>query len=114
MLNNIKAMLSYIKLKPTNINNASVSPTQQEDPRSTETRKRVNNYFDANHELLLARGLRPHAYECEDNLICSKDDCWKFVPDKIVSDPYEVKSKRSKALNSPYVGDGIMGPKNYD
>lgn len=91
ILKRIKTIAAVIGIKPANEINSFKTTTTQEDQREAETRRRVGNYLEQNQELLLVRASRPHGFDCEDNQLCEKEDCWKFVPDQIVSKPYEVK-----------------------
>lgn len=91
MLNKLKAMFAVVGIKPTKEINSFKTTTTQEDQREAETRRRVGNYLEQNKEILIARGMKPHGADCEDNLTCKKDNCFKWQPDKIVSEPYEVK-----------------------
>ena len=84
------AIFAVVNIKPTKEINSFKTTTTQEDQKQAETRRRVGNYLQQNQDLLLARASRPHGFDCEDNQLCEKEDCWKFVPDKIVSEPYEV------------------------
>ena len=84
----IKGFGSKPKIHSDVINPMSMS---QEDPRQAEIIKRTRKQIEENQELILARSLRPHSYECKDPLLCAKEVCWKFVPDVKVGKPKIVR-----------------------
>lgn len=67
------------------------SATSQESSRDIEARKRVKKAFEEQQSAMNARAMKAHDPSCVDPLTCKKRKCFKFAPDKIVSDPYEVK-----------------------
>lgn len=91
MLNNFRSLMAIIKIKPNGHMDLMSTRTEQEDPRTVESIKRVKKTFEQNKELINARALKPHSFDCEDNLMCDKDNCWQFVADRIVGNPYRVK-----------------------
>lgn len=99
MLNKIKYMFSVIGIKPNQEVNALKPMTVQEDQRDVQTRKRVAAYIEANHELLMARAMRPHGADCTDNVTCEKIDCFKWQPDKIVGKPYKVERYSGRRID---------------
>lgn len=72
----------------------AVVPTHQVDVRDVETRKRVKKAFEAQESAMKARAMKAHDPSCVDPLTCKKRICFKPVPDKIVSEPYEVKPRQ--------------------
>jgi len=64
----------------------------QQDVDTLARIKRVRKMFDAQSDQMNARALRPHS--CIDLLSCSKSKCWKWKPDKIVGDSYEVEDDK--------------------
>lgn len=70
--------------KPT-IRNSDVSlttPTVAESTREAEVKKSVRRQIEAQAVQMQDRALVPH--ECADPLSCTKRDCFKFEPDRIV------------------------------
>jgi len=100
MLKKIKPILAVIGIKRVNqveiLNQPKIT---HEDTRTIEAAKRIRAHLIANHELIVARGMRPHTFDCEDNDICDKDNCWKWEPDKIVGEPYKVCVKTLRKLD---------------
>ena len=74
------------------ITNRKVS-TQQCNIRDIEVRKRVKKAFEQQAQAMNARAMMPHDPTCKDPVSCTKKKCFKWEPDLIVSDPYEVKIK---------------------
>ena len=74
-----------LDLKPMDVSKA-ISPAPQENTKDVATRKRVHAAFDAQWEVMQARAMKPHSFECKDPWACTKDPCWEFVPDKIVKE----------------------------
>lgn len=66
------------------------TPTLQEDPAVHETKKRVRKAFEQQKQQMVARRNRPHSLKCEDPDICTKRNCFKVVPDKIVDEVKDV------------------------
>jgi hypothetical protein len=89
MLKKIKQALAVLKLKPNLYIKNTFTNTVQEDTKDKEVIKRINKHLDDQMELINARALKPHS--CKDPVGCTKDVCWKFEPDKIVSESYEIK-----------------------
>lgn len=69
----------------------SKAATQQVDVRTQETIKRVRKSFAAQQQQMQARAMKSHDPSCGDVLLCKKKTCFKWEPDKIVSEPKEVK-----------------------
>jgi hypothetical protein len=82
MLHKLKSWIATKNLRLGPIE--AIKPTAQEDTRDTLARKRVNKVFDDQWETIQARAQKAHDPQCEDSWTCTKDVCWKFVPDKIV------------------------------
>ncbi len=59
----------------------------QEDAKDFEARKRVRKLFNEQESSIQSRTMKPHDFTCEDTFLCTNDECGKFVPDKIVSEP---------------------------
>ena len=60
------------------------APTMQEDPRTIESIRRTRKTFEAQWTEMSARALKAHSPECPDPWTCTKENCFKFEPDKIV------------------------------
>jgi len=67
--------------------------THQVDQRDIETRKRVKKAFEAQSVQMQSRAMKAHDPSCKDLDTCKKRKCFKVEPDKIVSEPYEVKPR---------------------
>lgn len=65
--------------------------THQVDQRDIETRKRVKKAFEAQKAQMEARAMKAHDVTCGNIQDCKKKKCFKWEPDKIVSEPKEVK-----------------------
>ena len=50
---------------------------------------RIQKVFKEQEAQMKARALKPHEIDCDIDF-CQKEICWKWEPDKIVSEPYEV------------------------
>ena len=50
----------------------------------------IKSEFYKHKESIKLRALKRHDFTCEDTFSCSSDECGKFEPDKIVSEPYDV------------------------
>jgi hypothetical protein len=62
------------------------TPMTQEDPAVHESRKRVRKAFEQQKKQMVSRRNRPHSMKCENPDICTKANCFKQVPDKIVEE----------------------------
>jgi hypothetical protein len=94
MLKKIKEFLSRKRIVNQDIVFTPIKPTMtQENPIVT----RVKEAFKQQKHEMQLRALVPHS--CDDPLNCERNPCWKFEPDKIVSDPYAVEQtpQRKKA-----------------
>lgn len=67
------------------------TPITQEDPAVHEARKRVRKVFKQQKQQIEARRNRPHDMQCKAPDICTKANCFKQVPDKIVEEINVVK-----------------------
>ena len=85
----------------SNIPFEKYTKTTQEDARQRETSKRVGAIFEQQAAQLGARAFIAHEIGC-DEWTCTKNPCWKWEPDKIVSEPYKVDGKESKKENEYY------------
>lgn len=65
--------------------------TEQVDQRDIETRKRVKKAFEQQEHAIKCRAIKAHDPSCSDVILCKKRKCFKVEPDKIVSEPYDVK-----------------------
>ena len=65
----------------------------QTDTRSHEMIKRIRKAFEQQQQAMNIRALKAHDPSCKDLLSCKKKHCFKREPDKIVSEPYEVKRR---------------------
>ncbi len=88
MLRKLKQALAVINLKPNNIYTPTFNIIQ-EDQRDTETRKRINKFFDEQEAYILTSSIVPHEINCVDEIQCIRDTngkgCYKWEPDKIVN-----------------------------
>lgn len=75
----------------SNIPFEKYTKTTQEDARQRETSKRVGAIFEQQAAQLGARAFIAHEIGC-DEWTCTKNPCWKWEPDKIVSQPYDIKA----------------------
>lgn len=62
------------------------TPTTQEDPAVHEACKRVHKQFKQQKQQMESRRNRPHGMQCKAPDICTKANCFKRVPDKIVEE----------------------------
>lgn len=90
MLDKIKKLIADFKLNSIQDDNVIKSRPRIEkhDMRDAQVRKRVAKAFEAQEAIMNARALQPH--QCLDPVTCQKVRCWKWVPDKVVSKPYDV------------------------
>ena len=65
--------------------------TQQTDVRTLETIKRVRKSFKEQESAMNTRAMKAHDPSCGDVQLCKKKKCFKWEPDKIVSEAKEVK-----------------------
>ncbi len=91
MLKKIKTLAAWFDIKPSYYRHDIYQQKVQEDSRTLEAIKRTRTIFTRNEELINARALRPHAFECKDELEC--EGCFKFEPDKIIGKPYPIMLK---------------------
>ena len=78
-------------------NNTIIAPDSivyEVDTRDMETRKRVKKAFEAQEAQMNARAMKAHDPSCKDLDACKKRKCFKSVPDKIVSETYEVPPRK--------------------
>ena len=66
-------------------------PKHQVDQRDIETRKRVKKAFEAQAQQMQSRAMKAHDASCVNVETCKKKKCFKWEPDKIISEPKEVK-----------------------
>lgn len=66
----------------------------QEDSKTTQALKRLDAHFKAEMKNINMRALKRHAADCPDPLTCTRETCWSFEPDKIVSEPYTIVNTR--------------------
>lgn len=90
MLNKIKAMFAVAGIKPNTNTTTELIKTTQEDQRDVQAVKRFEKHFEQEYQSVATRAMMPHGFDCQDNFTCTKQDCWKWQPDKIVSEPYVV------------------------
>lgn len=69
----------------------SKAASHQVDERTVATIKRVRKAFDAQQKQMDARAMKAHDISCSDIETCKKKKCFKWEPDKIVSEPKEMK-----------------------
>ena len=88
-------LLTTKNTENSNIPFEKYTKTTQEDARYRQTIKRVGAIFEQQQAQLGARAFIPHEMGC-DEITCTKNACWKWEPDRIVSQPYEVMSFHKK------------------
>lgn len=92
----LKQALAVIGMKPVPPATDFLSRNSvQEDTKLQELRKRINKHFDEQMGLINERAMMPHDPDpevCPDRLECRRNPCWTWQADKIVGDPYVVKS----------------------
>ena len=86
-------LLNKIKKYRIIQNDISFTPYIQVGPKTQQTIKDVNKEFDKQWDWMQANAMRSHEVDC-DIINCIKEECNVFVPDKIVSKPYEVHDKK--------------------
>ena len=94
MISKIKAIKNWFLSKSIVLDESMPTPkapTEQCNVRDAQTRKRVAAAFKAQESQMNARALVSHDPVCENIDKCKKKNCFKFKPDKIVSDPYTIK-----------------------
>lgn len=62
------------------------TPTTQEDPAVHEAKKRVRKAFKQQANQMQSRRTRPHSMNCDNPDICTKVNCFKRVPDKVLEE----------------------------
>jgi hypothetical protein len=70
--------------------------TKLEDTRIYEMRQRIKKLFESQASCLQTRAMKAHGANCSDPLTCMNDDCFVWQPDKIVSEPYQIKLRSTK------------------
>jgi hypothetical protein len=66
-------------------------PNQQQDTRDIEVKKRVREAFKEQKQQIDMMAMKQHS--CNDPMSCTKEKCFVWQPDKIVSKPYKVTRK---------------------
>lgn len=86
----------WFKSKSIKVDDIVVAPikTEQADVRTLETIKRVRKSFKEQESQMQARAMKAHDPSCLDVVACKKRKCFKFEPDKIVSDSYKVPPRK--------------------
>jgi hypothetical protein len=72
-----------------------INPLVQTDIRQYRQIKRLRKSLNDQLKKAEEKALTPHDPLCKDVITCTKVNCFKRVPDKIVSKPYEIKRKQS-------------------
>lgn len=94
MLSKIKNVINrfrIIKISDTPLNMSPMIDTAFcESSRDQATIKRIDAVFKQQEQDMNTRALKPHSAHCADPDLCVKPKCYKWVPDKIVSDSYEI------------------------
>lgn len=85
MFNWLRRLLNNIEITPVDSPLVSEHSIAKECERTKETIKRVAAVFEEQAEQIQTMALKPHDPTCEDPLTCTKEICFIFVPDKIVS-----------------------------
>ena len=89
MLKLIKQFFSLFKNKSISNPHLPFMPASaQEDPRVHESIKRTRTAFKQQEQQMNGRALKSHSANCKDPIACMKTKCFKWSPDKIVSQPY--------------------------
>lgn len=105
MLSKLKSLWSIFKRVHRGVPHEDIvmarTYTVTESTRESETKKRVAQAFAAQEQEMNARALKPHS--CRDPIGCTKVICFEFVPDKIVSKPYQVRMRKRR--KNPKVDD---------
>lgn len=91
----LKIIKNWFKRHSISMDDVVIAPskaaTQQVDVRTQETIKRVRKAFAAQAQQMQSRAMKAHDPSCDDVQACKKRKCFKWEPDKIVSEPYDVK-----------------------
>ena len=91
----LKRLKSWFKNKFVQVDDIVIVPskaaTQQTDQRTLETIKRVRKAFKEQDAQMQVRAMKAHDPSCGDVQLCKKRKCFKWEPDKIVSEPKVVK-----------------------
>jgi len=95
MLKKIKTVLAACRIIRADNPIMVCSPidTTQQDVETLARIKRVRKMFEAQQAQMNARALQPHS--CKDPLSCQKSKCWKWKPDKMVGQSYEVEDSKT-------------------
>lgn len=88
LLQKIKSAVAVLGIKPNTEISTDITKTTQEDHRDIKTKKRVNDIFDKEEKFIFTRSLMPHGFDCQDPVTCTNQNCFQFVPDKIVGEKY--------------------------
>lgn len=91
MLRKIKDWLFTKTLIEKEVTVRIATPTTQEDPAVHESRKRIRKVFQQQKQQMESRRNRPHGMQCKAPDICTKANCFKRVPDKIVEEINVIK-----------------------
>ena len=90
MFKRIKSWLNRHSISLDDVIAPSKEATEQTDVRTRETIKRVRKAFAAQAQQMQSRAMKAHDPSCGDVQLCKKRKCFKWEPDKIVSEPYSV------------------------
>jgi homoserine acetyltransferase len=72
--------------------------TFQEDRSLADVGDRVSKIFDAQQEVMNMRAMKAHDPSCEDSFTCTKEVCWIWEPDKVVSPEYKIIAPKKDLL----------------
>lgn len=67
------------------------SSVVQTDVRHYRRMKKLRKSLNSQLENAQMKALKPHGSDCSDVLLCNKPVCFERVPDKIVSEVYDIK-----------------------
>lgn len=65
--------------------NPAQPKSAQEDPRAMQSVKNTRSAFKKQQAAMDIRVMKAHGSECDDPWTCTKDICFKYSPDKVVS-----------------------------
>lgn len=84
MLKKIRLWLATFGMRCVRALDPTLLGPKTEDSQAGEAVKRTREAFRQQQQFINAKAQQPHSYDCHDAVTCTKPDCWRFVPDKIV------------------------------
>lgn len=95
----IKSFLACMGLKTSDISiSLKASPIGIEDEKAVEQRKRIDAVFRDQEHHLQSKALMAHSIDCDDPVFCMKQPCFKWEPDKIVSEVKTIGRPKKKKI----------------